>query len=309
MDIAKERGAVAGLLRVCARAVITDLTQNQPWQQVVLETVEFHLGDDPIAADAQAQKVFEDAVSSSTYATLLRIIAVVGEEHIDSIPTPAIGDRVIVLDPLDGSKPWATARIGYCVAALCLRWAGSGRWEIDGAILATPTDVFTLWGDRDLRYGFLDHDADADVSLQSATPENHLFAPSIASVAYKPEDFARTLPIFLELPGWSKITLGGNPLTPYVVTAALTAVITTRKSTTWDTVGVLMASATDVTVGTLDGRVLGGDFRQLFAQVALTGGEASPIPELIVAKTLARYSEVVNAVRASGFDPNQNNTV
>lgn len=303
----EEQDSVARVLRDGARAVIADLTQNQPWQQVAVETVDFHIGDDPIAADKQAQEVFESAIYPHPAADGLRIVAIVGEEEAKYLHKPAINDRVIVLDPLDGSKPWAMARIGYCVAAICLRLAEGAEWQIDGAILATPTDVFTLRGDRDLRYGFLTQDPDDDISIQSTTPENDLFQPSLATVAYKPEDFARTLPIFRQLPEWSIITLGGNPLTPYVITGALTATMTTRKSTTWDTVGVLMASATDAIVGTLDGRILGGDFRQLFAQVALTGSKASPIPEIIVAKTRERYDELVEAVRRSEFDPEINN--
>jgi hypothetical protein len=301
--------AVARVLRDAARATIVDLTQNQPWQQTVVETVDFHIGDDPIQADKVAQTVFAATVYAHPDCSELRIVAVVGEEEAKYLVTPDIGDRVIVVDPLDGSKPWAMARIGYCVAAICLLLVAKDTWAIEGAILATTTDVFTLRGDRDLSYGLLYREPDSDVSLQSTTPENDNFPPSLATVAYKPDDRARCYPIFARLPEWSIITLGGNPLTPYVITAALTAVLTTKKSTTWDTIGVLMASATDAIVGTIDGQILGGDFRQLFAQVALSGPNASNIPELVVAKTLARYLEIVDAIRESGYDPAVNNEV
>ena len=309
MDSEIEQSALAQVLREAARATILDLTQNQPWQQTAVEKVEFHLGDDPIEADAQAQQIFSSAVFSHSDAKRLRIVDVVGEEETALLHVPRSGDRVIVLDPLDGSKPWAMARTGYCVAAICLRLNSENVWQIDGAILATPTDVFSLRGDRDLRYGYLAQDPLSDVSIQSTTPENPLFQPSLATVAYKPNDRSRSLPIFNELPDWSIITLGGNPFAPYVITGALTATMTTRKSTTWDTLGVLMASATDAVVGTIGGKVLGGDFRHLFAQVALSGSEASPIPELIVTKSMDRYSELVEAVRRSGFDPSVNNNI
>jgi hypothetical protein len=299
--------AVARVLRDAARATILDLNQNQPWHQTVLETVEFHIGDDPIQADANAQTAFASTVFDHPLCVELRIVAVVGEEASKYPVEPRIGDRVIVVDPLDGSKPWAMARFGYCVAAICLLLKEDG-WVIEGAIIATSTDAFTLRGDRDLRYGQLDSNPDTDIALQSATPENPNFQPSLATVAYKPDDFARCLPIFRELPGWSKITLGGNPVTPYVITAALTAVMTTKKSTTWDSVGILMASATDAVVGTVSGQVLrGSDFRQLFAQTAVSGANASLIPEIIVAKTMARYLEIVDAVKRSGFNPEDNN--
>lgn len=304
-----EHEAIARILRAAAQATHLDLTQNQPWLQEKTETVEFHIGDDPIDADADAQHVFADAVFTHPECDDVRIKAVIGEEEEHPQSAIDIGDRVIVVDPLDGSKPWAIARIGFAVAGICLRKIGATEWAIDGAIIATSTDVFTLYGERDLRCGSLWREASTDVSWQSATPENLLFPPTLATVGYKPEDRKRSTPIFEQLADWSIVTLGGNPLTPYVVTGALTATMTTRRSTTWDTLGVLMASATDAVVGTIDGVVLGGDFRQLFAQVTISGANASPIPELIVAKTLARYLELVDAVKRANFDPEVNNHI
>lgn len=104
------------------------------------------------------------------------------------------------------------------------------------------------------------------------------------------------------LPQWSLLTLGGNPMTVHVVASGLTAAITLKRSSTWDAVGILMATATDAVVGNLEGTVVSGaTFRDLFAQVLVTGN-VEAIPAMIVAKNLDRFKEVAAAVQAAGIE-------
>jgi hypothetical protein len=137
----------------------------------------------------------------------------------------------------------------------------------------------------------------------SVVPEADVLERTIAAVAYKPRDRAAMLPIVEQLAEWASISLGGNPVAPYVITGRLTAVITLKPTSTWDSVGTLMVAATDAVVGDHDGRRLSGpDFRGLFAQVLLTGN-VTPIPKLIAAKSVEAYEAVVEAVRRAAPPP------
>lgn len=287
---------IAELLRATARATMITLLRSDGLRRLALEENAFHHGDDPLEVDSEAQTTFERAAAAHFAYHELGIVAIVGEEAIRDIKDVADGQRVIVVDPLDGSKPWALARMGFCVAAICLRRRGEG-WEIEGAIIATPTDAFTLLGEQDVRWGLLHESPTFDVSLASALPENeHLGPRSWAAVAYKPVDRRLAQPIVDQLPEWSFISLGGNPWFPWVIAGGLTAAVTLKESSTWDAIGILMAVATDAVVGNHEGTVASGAaFRQLFAQVLLTGN-VTPIPKMIVAKNMDCFVELVDAI-------------
>src|SRR4051794_39539672 len=107
--------ASARLVRSAAQRTLQALEASQGWDQLRLAEGEFHHGDDPLEVDKQAQRAFYDAAKSHPYFSDLRIVAVDGEEHIVRVPPLAPGERLIVLDPLDGSKPWFMIRTGYCV--------------------------------------------------------------------------------------------------------------------------------------------------------------------------------------------------
>jgi fructose-1,6-bisphosphatase/inositol monophosphatase family enzyme len=294
------RELIADLLRQAARATVRYASLSEGFEHLASAEDEFNHGDDALEADKQAHAVFEKTAAQHPAFNLLRIRAVVGEERIlRSFPDLKFGDRVIVLDPIDGTAPWVIARTGFCTAALCLVWESTGRWEIDGAVIATPTGCFTLIGTRELRYGPLGSEAARDGKVTSVLPENPAIARSIAAVCYKPKDRELAQPLLTFLPTWSHITLGGNPFFPWVVTGALTAAITIKWSSTWDAVGILMAAATDAVVGDHEGTVVSGDtFRGLFAQVLLTGN-VTPIPPMIVAKNMEAFEIVAAAATES----------
>jgi hypothetical protein len=288
---------LARLLRSAAMASLHFLTHGDASTELASRETEFHHGDDPIQADLDAQRHFAEAVRDHAGFEAFKITAIVGEENIENVPPHSAGARIIVVDPLDGSRPWTIARIGYCVAALLLHAPDDEKWEVEAALIATPTEAFTLLGTDLLLHGPLSGEPETDLVVGSVVPLADVMPKSLAAVAYKPEDRAAAMRIVARLPDWAFISLGGNPLTPYVVVGRLTAVVTLKPSSTWDSVGVLMAAATDAVVGDHAGQRLSGpDFRRLFAQVLLTGN-VTPIPALVVAKSQDTYLEVVNAIQ------------
>ncbi len=288
----------ASVLRYAAQGVLRSLENSNGWRQLGLAEDQFHTGDDPIVADAEAHAQFERLAQTHPAYQELRIWGIVGEENIVRIP-PRMepGARIIVLDPLDGSRPWAMIREGFCVAALVLLTGPDGKLELESAIVAGPTYTFTLVGDDDLRFGNTFGGPRDDVALLSTLPENELIDPSLALTGYKTRDRKAVLSIMERLSHWSVITLGGNPVTPFVVVGGLTAAVTLRPQCTWDAIGTLMCTATDAAVGSLDGRMVSGStFRSLFNIVLLTGNVRA-IPPMIVAKNQERLFEVAEAVR------------
>lgn len=289
----------ARLLRSAAQRTLRVLESSRGWNRLQRQEGAFHHGDDPMDVDEEAQKAFYRTVKAHPYYRELRIVGVVGEEHIVRITPLAPGERVIVLDPLDGSKPWFLAHMGYCVAALVLLADDVGRLGVESALIATPTHAFTLvGGGQDLRVGRAFGVPEEDVPLLSVVPELKAEPPSLACVAWKAGERRRALEMVRKMPQWSFVTLGGNPVTPWVVAGGLTASITIKPTSTWDAVGILMATATDAVVGDLDGAVVSGPtFRDLFAAVLLEGN-VTAIPPMIVAKSLERYQEVALAATA-----------
>ena len=129
----------ASVLRYAAQGVLRYLETSDGWRQLALAEGQFHTGDDPIVADAEAHKRFENLAAAHPAYADLRVWGIVGEENILTIPPGlAPGARVIVLDPLDGSGPWAMIRAGYCVAALALLAGSDGTLSFECAIVAGP---------------------------------------------------------------------------------------------------------------------------------------------------------------------------
>ncbi len=288
----------ATVLRFAAQGVLRFLENSDGWRQLTLAEDQFHTGDDPIVADAEAHHQFARLAQTHPAYQDLRIWGIVGEENIVRVP-PRLqpGARIIVLDPLDGSGPWAMIRMGYCVAALVLLADTDGNLEVESAIVAGPTHTFTLVGDDDLRFGPTFGAPSNDLALLSTLPENELIDPSLALTGYKTRDRKAVLTLMERLSGWSIITLGGNTATPYVAVAGLTAAVTLRAQCTWDAIGILMCTATDAVVGSLDGIIVSGPtFRSLFNRVLLTGNVRA-IPPMIVAKNEERLFTVSEAMR------------
>jgi hypothetical protein len=287
----------ASVLRYAAQGALRFLENSAGWRQLSLAEDQFHTGDDPIVADAESHAQFTRFATGHPAFQELRIWGIVGEENIQAVP-PRLqpGARVIVLDPLDGSWPWAMIRAGYCVAALTLIAGSDGVLKLESAIVATPTHTFTLVGDDDLRFGPTFGGPANDMTLLSTLPENELIDPSMAFGGYKTKDRETVTRIMTRLDKWSVITLGGNPVSPYVVTGGLTAAITLRPQCTWDAIGILMCTATDAVVGLTNGDMVSGStFRDLFGKVLLTGN-VRIIPPMIVAKSRDRFSALCDAV-------------
>jgi hypothetical protein len=290
--------ASAVLMRQAACETLKILESSTEWDQLVVAEGVFHHGDDPLVVDKEAQDAFSASAKSHQFYSDLQIREIVGEEHIVDVPPLSPGERLIVLDPLDGSKPWFMIRSGYCVAALMLLAGPRGGLAVESAIIATPTHSFTLLGGHDLRFGRTFALPGLDAALLSAVPEDARQPPSLACVSWKASERIRAAKMIERLPGWSYLTLGGNPITPFVVAGGLTASIAIKPSSTWDAVGILMATATDAVVGDLDGTIVSGPtFRDLFGAVLLEG-RVTAIPPMIVAKNYARYQEVALAATA-----------
>jgi hypothetical protein len=187
-------------------------------------------------------------------------------------------------------------RAGYCVAAMLFVAQSFSRIELESAVVANPIHTFTLVSREPLSFGPTYARSDEVVFLASCQPDSPVVIPSIAFTGHKPKDRGSVLALVHELPLWSFLTIGGNPVTPYVVAGGLTAAVTIRNQTPWDAIGILMCAKTDAVVGTLDGTIIGHrGFEELFNRVALTQN-TRPIPPMIVAKNRQRFEEVAAAV-------------
>jgi fructose-1,6-bisphosphatase/inositol monophosphatase family enzyme len=283
----------AEVLRHAARSVLHYLETSVEQQQLAVAPGQVHAGDDPIVADERTHAEFESAARRHPAWDELHIWGVVGEERVVDVPSsPEPGTRVFVVDPLDGSTMWATARLGYCVAAMSLLTNESGELVFECGIVATPVHTFTLIGDE-LSFGATFDAKVPDSILTSATPEIYpIRPPSLAINGYKARDREAVLAVMAGLRTWDVVTLGGNLLNPYVIIGNLTATVNTRPQYTWDALGVLMCTATDAVVGTVDGTIVSGPrFREQFNRIVLTGN-GKLIPPMIVAKNRERFDEV-----------------
>jgi len=306
--------ALCQALRACSTQTMAFLCKSDGWRTLTLEEGVFHTGDDPIEEDDSAQKVFEQLMENyeSRHGDL-RIHSILGEEANRPVPTLNPNERVILLDPLDGSKTWAACRSNFCVALLALRADATGHPRLETAMITTPLHVFTFVPPNKLYLGQLGGSAQTDALVSSVTPEaaGLLFAeantPFLAVNAYKARERKSLLAIAAALPDWHIITTAGNPVTPYVVTGGVTAALTLRSSTNWDAIGVLMAAATDAVVRQAnDGAVVYGPaFAERFNQI-LVEGHVYAIPPMLVAKSQARSDQVFEALsKAHVFDASE----
>lgn len=304
--VIEPREALAAMLRSAAQATLRGIGSRTGLERLAeREGEQYDPGDPGFNADEDAHRVFEEAVRESPYFGALHVQEVLGQEKLMDPPSLVAGQRLIIVDPIDGTWPWLILHEGYCVAAIALLWDSDNRPQVDCAIIATRVDCFTLLGYDDLRYGRTFADSSKDLAIASTVPENRQLPPSIAAVAYKPSAWllphSESRDMFLRIldnlgPAWAAFTIGGNPITPYVIVGGLTAAISLNRQTSWDALAVLMATATDAVVGHAEGTlVFGPTFSQLFANVMFSGEGALPIPRMIVAKTHERFMEVVHA--------------
>lgn len=296
--MALDTPACMDALRDACQHVIRFLGTSQGLLRITLNEGEFHTGDDPIVADMDTHVEFDSRLRRHPSWSTLRVSDVVGEEHIVKQPrffSP--GERLIVVDPLDGSTAWAMARQAYCVAAMSLLSDDEGRLGLECAVIATPVHTFTYLAPGELRFGPT-HAGEIHPSLvHSAVPEAAVRKRSLSLNGYKSRDRRLVIEIMRQLRDWDVVTVGGNPFTPYVILGNLTAALNTRSQCTWDALGILMCTATDVTVGALDGTVVSGQaFQRLFDRVALEGN-VKLIPPMIVAKNESSFLEVARVAQ------------
>ncbi len=292
----------APLLRDAARATLRYLETSVGWQRLKLAEGDVHIGDDPILADAEAHRVFQYAVSAHPDAAEAKVFAVVGEEAMLSLPESYVpGTRVIVVDPLDGSTQWALVSTAFCVAAYCLvarDTDGSVKLEIESVVIVNPQHTFT-WrasSPSGVLFGTTRTDGADDVLLLDPLPETQLDQPSVAFTGFKTKDREALIAISSQLAAWQIITIGGNPVTPYVLAAGLTAAVTLRPQAAWDALGILLASKAGAAVGFLNGQLVESEWlHDLFVSVVLDQN-VRRIPALIVAKSEERYREVTRGL-------------
>lgn len=285
-------------LRVAARATLRYLESSSGWEKLAQVEGVFHSGDAPIRADQEAHRVFDRTVRTSSENLGDSIYAVVGEELIQPLPhSYEPGVRLIVVDPLDGSTQWSLIHSVFCVAAYCLVADQNGELKMESAVVANPQHCFTWLANKTgFEVGLTRQDGESDWNTLDVIPEGTMSAPSIAFTGFKPKDRKALLDIAETLADWHILTLGGNPVTPYVVTGGLTAAVTLRPQAAWDALGILMASRSNAVVGALDGTILDPPtFESLFTRVVLEGN-VRRIPALVVAKSEARYHEIVESL-------------
>lgn len=293
----------ASVIRYAAQRVLHYLETSESWTRMNLAEGQFHTGDDPILADDEAQREFVSSARAHPAYRSLNILDIVGEENIVTLPRQyKPGARVFVLDALDGSTAWAMVRHGYCVACISLLADDSGTLRFECGVVATPVHAFTLLGYSDLKFGATFSASDNDVRLLSALPESDFRPPSLAINGFKARDRSLIVNVMSNLPRWDIVTLGGNPMNPYVVIGALTATVNTQYQCTWDALGVLMCTATDVVVGDIEGTIVSGPaFQSLFARVLLAGN-VKIIPPMIVAKNPERFHEIAGIMAKATAD-------
>lgn len=293
---ASERSA--DVLRGGARATLRYLATSHGWDRIALAEGEFHTGDDPIKADREAQRVFEQYVYANHHLIDNSVYDIVGEESIRALPGEfEPGTRVIVVDPLDGSTQWAIFSHAFCVAAYCLVADADRSLKLESAVVATPQHTFTWRADAvGFEFRPLHPENAAPIVTQSAVEETPYVTPSIAFTAFKPKDRKAAVQLMEAFGDWNVMPIGGNPVTPYVVTSGLTAAVTLRPQAGWDAVGILLASSASAFIGTLDGtRISPATFHGLFERVVLEG-DVRLVPALIVAKSEERYDEIVRRI-------------
>lgn len=285
----------ASAMRLAAMKTLQHLETSRGWARVTLQEGELHPGDTPVQADYEAHHKFSSVINNHVASAQLSIDDIVGEEKIlKAPPTVPPGHRLIVLDPLDGSTQWMMIRTGHCVSALMLLADETGRLRVESAVVVNPVHAFTLVNNV-LTMGPTNGTSDDDIVLTSCLPDT-LGEPSLAITGFKSKDRGSFRALLAELDGWGFLSIGGNPVTPYVIAGSLSACVTWRPQYTWDAVGILMATYTDAVVGNLDGdRVTGPAFATAFNDIVMTQ-DARVIPPMIVAKDLERFEAVVAAM-------------
>lgn len=298
-------------LKQACRHVIRFLGTSQGMLRIALSEGQFHTGDDPIVADLDTQVEFVNSLEQHPAYPLLRIWGVVGEENIVApLDEYEPGTRVIVVDPLDGSTTWAMARQAYCVAAMSMMANSAGKLELECATIATPVHLFTYVHPGELRFGpTISSDplkgGPYDYLLQTAVPETAVRHRSLALNGYKSRDRRMVLELMRQLRDWDIVTMAGNPFTPYVIIGNLTAALNTRAQCTWDALGILMCTSTDVVVGDATGTLVSGSAFQLMFNKVAVNGNVKLIPPMIVAKNMEAYKALArvteDVIRVIGF--------
>lgn len=283
------------LLLEAAETTVRHLQASDGMERITIAEGQFHSGDDPIRVDEEAHSVFDNALLRAEERYGRRTIyAIAGEEKLATIPDDLNpGVRVVIVDPLDGSAQWSMFRSAFCVAAYSLIADGDGKLRLECAVL-TDTSRYYVWSKfRGVRMGLRGDSPDRRIRLDAIVDENGYDTPSIAFTGFKPKDRSALLRVATSFDEWNIITIGGNPVTPYVLTGSLTAAVTLRPQATWDAVAILMATQTDAVVGALDGTIANPySFQDIFQEVALTGN-VRRVPAMIVAKNHRRFEEVV----------------
>jgi fructose-1,6-bisphosphatase/inositol monophosphatase family enzyme len=283
------------LLLEASEATVRHLQASDGMERITIAEGQFHSGDDPIRVDKEAHAVFDGALRRAEERNGRRTIyAIAGEEQLAAIPDGlGPGIRVVIVDPLDGSAQWSMLRSAFCVSAYSLIADQNGRMRLECAVL-TDTSRYYVWSHaKGVRMGLRGDAPDRRIRLDAIVDENGLDAPSIAFTGFKPKDRPALLSVAKSFNEWNLITIGGNPVTPYVLTGSLTAAVTLRPQATWDAVGILMATQTDAVVGALDGTIVNPySFQDIFQEIALTGN-VRRVPAMIVAKNQRRFEEVV----------------
>lgn len=297
-DLAQD-GARA--MRYAAMETLRRLETSTGWSKVKMAEGQFHPGDIPVQADYDSHDAFVNYLEFHPAYPNLDVQNVVGEENLlrgQFRMRPH--HRAVLLDPVDGSTQWAMIRTGHCVSAMMLIADAQGSVSVESAIIANPVHTFTL-----LHNGVSmmpTFGKDEDQLILTSCLDEMLSAPAFGITGFKSKDRGSFRALLRSLPTWDCLTIGGNPVTPYVFAGGLTAAITWRPQYTWDAVGILMACYTDAVVGDLDGNIVKGkEFTSRFNFIGLDRN-SKVIPPMIVAKNVDRYGEVVTGIQQARLD-------
>jgi hypothetical protein len=282
------------LLIEASQATLRHLQSSDGMDRIRLAEGQFHSGDDPIRADLDAHEVFEDVVRDYENRVGERsVYAVTGEERPVAIPERLEpGVRIIIVDPLDGSAQWSIFRSAFCVAAYSVVADADGALNLEAAVIADPGRYYYWSESEGVHMGISFEKTDRTIRIASIVPENGFDTPTIAFTGFKPKDRRALVQIGEEFKDWNIINIGGNPVTPYVLTGSLTAAVTLRPQASWDAIGILMATETDAVVGDLEGTLVHRrQFRRTFDRIVVAGN-VRRVPAMIVAKSDVRFNEV-----------------
>lgn len=264
-----------------------------------------HLGDRAIQADFITHSKIESFLKRFN-----NKIIIAGEEGLSSMSSvlneAPDGALAIDIDAIDGTRPYRTIGLGWCVVLHALLKYGD-RWRHEAAVIMGENGRY-LFADRNWQVSvgdtfiapYLQYDNNEIVVTDPGELLDDI-PPTLAIVGAKSKDRLIWTPIIEYLPNWTIFTVGGNPIARGFITEELCATILFEHTTVFDSIFVPIVAAVGYKVSLLSGTEIPLDELREWWDFIGFGNDAKIIPPIIVSRS-EFLEELVNAVRSSGLD-------